>query len=228
MKFGIIVAARTGSKRLPGKALMPILGTPVISLIVRRLKTSKRVSKIIFATTVLPEDDELTETVQREGVDVFRGSESDVLSRYVNAALPYDFDFVVRITGDCPFVDGTTLDHILEQCLKFPSFDLVTTKPAYPHGIDYEVYPKKLLEEINGLHLTKEEREHHLNYIYRNEKKFKIHRLIPPAELTLKDTIFLLDTPEDYAMMTAMLKGLNDIFISPVELIKKYLHANYI
>lgn len=226
MKFGIIIAARLGSRRLPGKAMLPLLGIPVISLIIRRLKTSVLASKIVFATTVLAEDDKLAELVQKEGVDVFRGSDKDVLSRYVNAASLHDVNYVVRVTGDCPFVDGSTLDHVLDECRKLPSFDLVTTKPAYPHGIDFEIYPRKILEEINKLNISGQEREHHLNYIYKNEKNFNIQRLLPPSDLVMNDTIFLLDTPEDYAAMNAMVKDVNDIFISPSELVKRHAHAN--
>jgi len=226
IKFGVIIAARSGSKRLPGKALLPLFGIPVIVLIIRRLRTSRKADKIVFATTDLPEDDVLAEVVRKEGIDVFRGASEDVLSRYVNAALRYDFNYVVRVTGDCPFVDGETLDQVLEQCVKFPSFDLATTKPNYPHGIDYEIYPKKILEEINKLDITSEDREHHLNYIYNHKSSFRIYRLQPPAELLCDETLFLLDTTSDYNLIKGMIKDINDIFISPIELIKRYASAN--
>ena len=202
------------------------MGIPVITLVIRRLKTSRIASQLVFATTQLAEDDELASVAEKEGVDVFRGAVDDVLSRYVEAASKYDFDYVVRVTGDCPFVDGPTLDQVLKQCITLSAFDLVTTKPAYPHGIDYEIYPKSFLESINKLPLTRKEREHHLNYIYKNEQKFKIKRLAPPVELKMRDTIFLLDTPSDYVNIKALLKDVDDIFVSPAELIKKHLYAN--
>ena len=226
MTFGVIIAARMGSKRLPGKALLPLMGIPVISFIIRRLKKSKLASNIIFATTLLKEDDELASVAQNEGVEVFRGSENDVLSRYVQAASAYNFNYVVRITGDCPFVDAHTLDYVLNQCKSLRSFDLATTKPAYPHGIDYEIYPKVVLEKINELPLTAEEREHHLNFFYKNENQFTIQHLQPPPDLKLEDTIFLLDTAIDYANINAILRDINNIFVSPSELIKKHINAN--
>lgn len=220
----MIIAARTGSRRLPGKALLPLMSVPVICLLIRRLKTSKLAEKIVFATTQLPEDDLLAETVKKEGIEVFRGSTDDVLNRYVEAALSFDAEYAVRVTGDCPFVDGSTLDIVLERCREIGSFDLVTTKPAYPHGIDYEVYRKNLLAEIYHLELTAEDREHILNYVYRNEDIFKIVRLEPPVELKSEKTIFLLDTPEDYQRMKTLVEGVLDIHVSPSELIR--IHEN--
>ena len=74
-KYGIIIAARTGSKRLPGKVLLPIHNLPMIVFLIRRVLNTKLADKIVFATTCLPEDDELCAVVRREGIPVFRGAE---------------------------------------------------------------------------------------------------------------------------------------------------------
>lgn len=227
MKFGVIIAARMNSQRLPGKALLPFLGIPAIVFLLRRLKKSKLIHEIILATTVLPEDDVLAQKAKQEDIAVFRGSSDDVLSRYVEAARNRNFDYAVRVTGDCPFVDGPTLDFILAKCPELSEFDLVTTKPAYPHGIDYEIYPVKLLGKINSLtDLSPVDREHILNYLYRNEKKYKIFRLEPPQELLLEDSSFLLDTQSDYERLTNLCKGFDDIYLRVPDLVKRIKHDN--
>jgi spore coat polysaccharide biosynthesis protein SpsF len=221
MRFGAVIAARTGSTRLPGKALLPLLGLPVITLLLRRIRTSRLLDDLIFATTTLPQDDLLAETVAAEGTRVFRGPVDDVLSRYVLAGELLEAEYGVRVTGDCPFIDGPTLDFALNACRAQPRFDLLTTKPAFPHGIDYEVYSKAVLAEVNRQTLRPDEREHILNHIYEHEGRYRIIRIAPPPGMKTDQTIFLLDTQEDYRRMQAMTAGTEDIFISPVELIRK-------
>jgi spore coat polysaccharide biosynthesis protein SpsF len=229
MKFGVIIAARTGSKRLPNKALLPLMGIPMIVFLIRRIITSNLASEIVFATTALEEDERLAEIVKAEGIPVFRGSRDDVLGRYVEAAKSYTFDYTIRVTGDCPFVDGETLDRVLQRCLEIREFDLVTTKPFYPHGIDYEICPNRLLEEIhNTKKLTAEEREHMLNYIYNNEKNYKIYRVQPTDDIRIDETIFLVDTPSDFRRITKLLDGIDNIHIKVSDLIKKYRYENQI
>ena len=93
MKFGAIIAARSGSRRLPGKAILPLFGFPMIQALVKRLKTSHELSEIVFATTQLPEDDQLARIAEEEQIPVFRGSENNVLDRYVQAAKGRNFEY---------------------------------------------------------------------------------------------------------------------------------------
>ena len=226
MEFGVIIAARTGSARLPGKVLLPLMGLPVLVFLLRRLKTSQMTSRFIVATTDRPEDNSLAEVAEKEGARVFRGSSDNVLGRYVLAARGESFDYAVRATGDCPFIDGTTLDRVLKQCVALPSYDLVSTKPAFPHGIDYEIYPKVLFEQIDQDNPTPEEREHICNYIYSRSGQYNIVRLTPPSDMVCAQRLFLLDTPEDYSRMCRLLDGEHDIHISPADVIRKYNHEN--
>jgi|GEM_PF-3131292 len=202
------------------------MGVPVVSFIIRRLKTSRLLSEIVLATTVLPEDDRVAEIGRQEAIGVYRGSSEDVLGRYVKAAENRGFDHAVRVTGDCPFVDGETLDYVLESCLREKTFDLMTTKPAFPHGVDYEVYPTRVLKEIDAMPaLPSSEREHILNHVYDNAAEYRIKRLTPPPDLVLDETIFLLDTREDYDRMQLLLAGETDPLVRPSHLIRKHLHS---
>jgi spore coat polysaccharide biosynthesis protein SpsF len=221
MRFGAVITARTGSTRLPGKALLPLMGLPVITLLLRRIRTSRLLDDLIFATTTLPQDDRLAETVAAEGVQVFRGTVDDVLGRCVGAGDLLEAEYGVRITGDCPFVDGPTLDFVLNACRTQPRFDLLTTKPSFPHGIDYEVYALSVLADANRQNLSAPEREHMLNHLYTHEERYRIIRLAPPPELKTDRTLFLLDTQDDFRRMQTMTAGIEDIFISPAELIRR-------
>jgi spore coat polysaccharide biosynthesis protein SpsF len=221
MRFGAIVAARTGSARLPGKALLPLMGLPVISLLLRRIRTSRMLDELIFATTTLPQDDRLAQTVAAEGVRVFRGAVDDVLDRCVQAGALLGVEYGVCITGDCPFVDGPSLDFVLSASRTLAPFDLLTTKPAFPHGIDYEVYAASVLADVNRQALGRPQREHILNHLYEHEERYRIVRLSPPPELMTAQPLFLLDTPEDYQRLQAMTAGSDDIHMTPAELIRR-------
>ncbi len=225
MKIGVVVAARTGSTRLPGKVLMPLLGEPLILFILKRLAVSQLASEIILATTDLPQDDELADVVSQAGFAVYRGSEQDVLGRYVEAVRGCGFDYVARATGDCPLIDGATLDAVLAECSTLQPFDLATTKPAFPHGIDYEVYAASLLETIHEFpDVTESDREHIMNYIYRNEQRYRIHRLVPPPLLRFSAE-FLIDTPADYSRIAALLSGETSIYIPAQDVAAKEKYA---
>ncbi len=225
MKFGVILAARTNSRRLPGKAMLPLMGLPVTQLLIKRIKTSKLADKIILATSDLPGDDALAEIAKKEGIGVFRGSLNDVLGRYVQAGKLYDFDYCIRITGDEPFLDGPTLDYVIQKAIEIKDFDMVTSNHTFTPGIGYEIYPKALLEKIDSeLNPTEEEREHVTLYIYQKKdlKKYKIFLLDPLENLTLKDRIFLLDTQEDYEAMQKLTEGVADIYTTPQQFVEIY------
>ena len=127
MKTICIVQARCASTRLPNKVMLPICGRTVISYVLSRLEKSTKIDQIIVATTNLPSDDTLVEHVQNLGFKVFRGSENDVLNRYVSAAKLYEAEVVVRITAD---VHHLIVDMVIDEFLNdqvickyhFPSF----------------------------------------------------------------------------------------------------------
>ena len=109
MKIVAIVQARLGSKRLPNKVLAPIGDTPIIEFLLNRLSKSHHISEIVLATSTNGINDQLASVVENLGYRVVRGSENDVLQRYVDTAKATNADVVVRITGDCPFVDPSII-----------------------------------------------------------------------------------------------------------------------
>lgn len=137
-----------GSTRFPGKVMRPILGTPMIELLMSRLARARRVDRVVLATSDHARDDALAAHVAALGHGVFRGSESDVLARFHGAAQATGADVVVRITGDCPLVDPALVDAAVEDFLSGGA-DYVgnVAPPSYPDGLDVEVFSAAALAE---------------------------------------------------------------------------------
>jgi spore coat polysaccharide biosynthesis protein SpsF (cytidylyltransferase family) len=147
-KVGIVIQARMGSTRLPGKVMMKIRNKTIIEIIVERLKGIKNVDKIILATSKNAENNILEREAERLDIDCFRGSEENVLDRFYGVVQKFNLDIVVRVTGDCPLIDIG----IIEEALEFfeeKKADIVsnTNKRTYPHGLDFEIFTRKSLEK---------------------------------------------------------------------------------
>lgn len=202
-KVGIIVAARTNSRRLPGKALLPLAGHPMILYLLARLKPVQGAS-VIFATTQLESDDEIARVVAQAGVPVFRGSADDLVARHVAAAEMFGFDTVGRVTGDCPFVNAQMVDFCLKQAEGLDAFDLASTKGAFPVGLDIELYSAPVMARLNAqADLTESHREHLTLYMYNNDR-FAIRQLHPPADWPATARSFTVDTRTDYDQAAAL------------------------
>ncbi|HHW12626.1 MAG TPA: NTP transferase domain-containing protein, partial [Firmicutes bacterium] len=113
MDTAIIVQARMGSTRLPGKIMKKVLGKPLLEYQLERLLRVKLADKVIIATTDNGEEQPIIDLCQRLGVPYFRGPEQDVLARYYGAATQYGADVVVRITSDCPLIDPAVVDKVI-------------------------------------------------------------------------------------------------------------------
>lgn len=203
MKTIAIVQARTGSTRLPGKVMCTVGGIPLIGLLLMRLSKSVRIDQIVVATTTLASDQSLADYVSMLGYDVFRGSETDVLDRFYQAASKHNPDVLVRITGDCPLIDPDLVDQTIaayeEQSVDFLSNAHV---PTYPDGLDTAVFSFASLERAHREATSQYDREHVATYI-RNSGLFKLGRLFnlvdysgerwtvdEPADLKVVSNIF--------------------------------------
>src|SRR5213595_2820514 len=113
MKITAIVQARMGSTRLPGKVLMDLGGLPVLSRVIRRLQRATLVNEVAVATTVSAKDDDIVKACNDCGVRYFRGSEEDVLNRYLKAGEQFQAGAIVRITSDCPLIDSELVDDVI-------------------------------------------------------------------------------------------------------------------
>lgn len=147
MKTVAIVQARMGSTRLPNKVMKPIGGMPMIELLLARLACATEVDEIVVATSEDVRNQPLADHVEAKGYRCFRGSENDVLDRYLQAAKAASADIVVRITGDCPLIDPILVDEVIRR-FKAGGVDYNSniSPPSYPDGLDTEVFTFAALE----------------------------------------------------------------------------------
>jgi spore coat polysaccharide biosynthesis protein SpsF len=170
-----ILQARMGSTRFPSKVLMEIKGKSLLESYVDRVRPSKSIDKIIIATTIKENDDQIEHLAAKIGVECFRGSENDLLDRYYQCARKCKADVIVRLTPDDPFVDHEVIDRAVGIFLK-QKVDFVTNhfEPTYPEGLDIEVYSFQAMEKSWKEAKLLSEREHVFPYIQNNPDKFKI------------------------------------------------------
>lgn len=193
-----ILQARMTSTRLPGKVLAPVLGEPMIGRQLERLSRSRRLNRIMVATSTDASDDPLANYCEGLGYSVFRGSLSDVLDRYCGAmAQVSEADVIVRLTADCPLADWTVIDATIDRLHETGS-DYASNTPAvrtYPHGLDVEVMRRAALEQAGREARDPYEREHVTPYIHRRPETFRIASLSrAPSLAHLRWTV---DFPED-------------------------------
>jgi glutamate-1-semialdehyde 2,1-aminomutase len=171
-KITAVVQARMLSTRLPGKVLKKISDKTLLEILTRRLMKSKKISDLIVATTDHPSDDLIVTECKRLGIKVFRGSQYDVLNRYFLAAEMSVADVVVRITADCPLIDSTLLDNLIDR---FEDSDCEyasnTNPPSYPDGFDMEIFTFGILSRANLEATDLFDREHVTPWIKRHAKK---------------------------------------------------------
>ena len=169
-----IVQARTDSKRLPGKVLKKINENTLIQLLLGRLKNSKLISEIVLATTASNEDDFLANYINQLGYKVHRGSTTNVLERFFNAAKIFNANTVVRITGDCPLIDSEIVDKVINYYfISDCDYASNTICPTFPDGLDVEVFSFRALKQAFLQAKTDHEKEHVTPYI-KNSKKFTL------------------------------------------------------
>jgi glutamate-1-semialdehyde 2,1-aminomutase len=137
-----IVQARLGSERLPGKVLKKIGNQTSIHRQIERLRKASTLDSVVLATTQLDRDDPLVAHAVSLDLEVYRGPEGDVLSRYVEIALELKPELIVRITGDCPLIDPGIVDDVV-AIAKTGKSDYYSNvePPTYPKGLDVEVFP---------------------------------------------------------------------------------------
>jgi len=172
-----IIQARTGSTRLPAKILKDVCGRKLLEHEILRVKRSNLIDKIIVATTDKAEDDVVASIAEKTGVDIFRGSENDVLDRYYQVASKFPDPIVVRLTGDCPVIDHEIIDLVIDYYLKNKEkYDYVSNvRPAtYPDGMDVEVFSFSALAKSWQEAKLPSEREHVTGYIGKNPQIFSI------------------------------------------------------
>ena len=196
-----------GATRLPGKMTKKIGGKPALLHVIERVNKIKGCDAIILATTDNKRDDVLEKIVKRANILVYRGSENDVLDRYYQAAKLFELDIIVRITGDCPFLDPKITKDCIDVYMK-GNYDYVSNchPPFLPDGLDTEVCSFVALEKIWLNAKLPIEREHVFTYIFNNPKKFKIFNV--SYEKDLSHLRLTLDEQADLLLLRKVYKKL--------------------
>jgi spore coat polysaccharide biosynthesis protein SpsF len=205
----IIVQARMGSTRLPGKVLKPIAGRPMLSYQVERLRRVRLANAIVVATTTNLADVAIVEFCAAEGISCVRGSEGDVLSRYYDAARLISAEAIVRVTSDCPLICPELIDQMIGHFTDVTeSFDYVSNmiKPSWPYGMAVEVFSAAALWEAHDKASAPDEREHVTPYIYWRPDKFRIKSVQMSPDLSHHR--WTVDTPEDFELVSRILEVL--------------------
>ena len=206
MNTHIIVQARMNSSRLPRKVLKIVLGKTLLEYQLERLNRVVNVDKIIVATTDQSIDDSIVELCDRLSTPTYRGSESDVLRRYAEAAQMYGSSTIVRITSDCPLIDPALIDRTIDF-YKESTFDYVSTdNDVYPRGMNVEVFSKTMLDIANNKALKSADREHVTPYFYQHPELFSIGTYTEAIQAS--QYRLTVDTPEDFQLIQVLLENI--------------------
>lgn len=202
-RVGIVIQARMGSTRLPGKVLMPIGGTPLLDLILDRLERSRTRAAVVVATSGDTRNDVIASHCLTRRVACFRGSEQDVLDRYVACARAHDFAHVLRLTADNPFTDIVELDRLVATHLR-ESNDYTHSFGSLPIGVGAEIFTRHALERSAAEGHAPNHREHVNEYIQENPDSFRIGTLEIPAAKCCPALRLTVDTSEDHARASVL------------------------
>jgi len=186
-RLGIVLQARLGSSRLPGKVLRPLAGTPMLDRVLVRLRQIRGAGVVVVATTAEERDDPVAEHASAAGIEIFRGSEHDVLDRYYRCALAFDLDPIVRATADNPFVDPEEGDRLVDY-FTAGDFDYAAASSdlgnGLPIGTGLEVMSRAALEQSWRYGTAPHHREHVNEYILENRHLFRCGAPpVPPSKL---------------------------------------------
>ena len=201
MRKVAIIQARMQSTRLPGKVMKTLAGERVLWHVVTRVKETMGLDDVIVATSTESADDVIADYCRRQGWLCHRGSEQDVLSRYLEGARNTDAGIVVRITSDCPFISPLIIDRML-KAFNPDSMDYMSTnypKRSFPVGLDCEIMTMEALERAGRDATRSHDREHVTAYIYTHPGEFRLQGFA--CDTDMSDIRITLDTEEDYRLL---------------------------
>lgn len=202
-----VIQARMGSTRLPGKVLLPILGRPMLSLQIERIKRAKLIDQIVIATSGHPSDLPIQQFAQENGILCIRGAVDDVLDRYYQAAKRTQAEHIVRLTGDCPLSDPDVIDAVVRHHVRHhEDYTSNVHPPTYPDGFDVEVLTMRALQEAWNNADAASEREHVTSYFRRELPHVARGNISHDSDVS--DIRLTVDEPEDYEVVKRVFEGL--------------------
>ena len=203
--IGCIIQARVGSKRFPKKILKNLdKKYNVLEYVINQLKYSKKIDKIIIATTLSKQDEVIIDFAKKHNYEYFRGSENDVLDRFYQCAKKFNLDTIVRITSDCPLIDPNIVDQVIEKFTLTNNDYVTNTFPrTFPKGLDVEIFNFIVLANMWKNATLPSEREHVTQFVF-NNKKFKIENF--KNEQNLSSLRWTIDYEKDYEFLCKIIQ----------------------
>jgi spore coat polysaccharide biosynthesis protein SpsF len=202
-----ILQARMSSTRLPGKVLKILQGKPMISHQIDRISRSKKIDKLIIATSTDKSDDSLETIAKNTNVDCFRGSLNNVLTRFYDAAFQFQPSHIVRLTGDCPLTDPKIIDQVISFYLS-GNYDYVSNsvEATFPDGLDVEIFNFQTLQEAFIEAKFPSQREHVTPFINSQPNRYQLGCFKQSTDLS--HLRWAVDEPEDFEFVSEVFKSL--------------------
>jgi spore coat polysaccharide biosynthesis protein SpsF len=208
----MIMQARMGSSRLPGKSVLPLAGRPLASRVIERVRRSRLVDEFVLATTNKTEDDPLVMLAEEAGIASFRGAENDLVDRYYQAAATFGADVIVRVPADNPVPEPSEIDRIIgfhiEKQNDFSSNYPDVFDNGYPDGIGAEVFSFSALRQVWETSADPRNREHPHTNFYEHPELFRLGTIQCPSEFRRPDIILDVNTRKEYEFLAQLYDAL--------------------
>lgn len=203
--FVVYLQARISSTRLPGKVLFDINGMPMIQRQINRIWQSKKINGLVVLIPDSSENDGLHTELIKLNVDVFRGSENDVLQRFIDASNKFPARNIIRLTADCPLIMPEIIDEMIEEFSEHsPDYLSNTLTETYPDGLDVEIFSTSAMRKLSGLNLDSLEREHVTLGIYNRPEMFRLENF--ESLVDLSNQRWTVDYPDDIEFIRGVFK----------------------
>lgn len=214
--LGIILQARTGSTRMPEKVIRPFYqDQSILDILLEKVK--KTGVPVVLATTVNPSDDRICLLAEKHQVPVFRGSENDVLERFIQTARQFGFNKIIRVCADNPFLDFAGMQTLIAMFEKsdadYLSFKLAGNKPSIltHFGFWTEAVRLDALEKAQELTTDNLYHEHVTNFVYGHPDLFHVQFIqADPLVFSRTDIRMTLDTPEDFEIQQKIYAAISE------------------
>ncbi len=207
MRTVAIIQARMGSLRLPGKVLMDLCGKPVLWHIVKRLKQCSNLNDIVVATSTTEADTTIVKFCKRYKIKFFRGSESDVLRRYIDAADNFKADYIVRITGDAPLIEPREIDRFIKVMTGKGADYFVEDPDVFSIHEGFSVVSLSILKKVYRLSDIRDYHKEHVTIYLKEHPEFGKTVCFKPAKVFQKAGYRLsIDNMADFKFMEGIYK----------------------
>ena len=205
-----VIQARVGSTRLPKKMILELANFPILEWVIRRVKESTLLDEVWLATSTLPENDALERIASEFGVNVFRGDEINVFSRFQEICSVTGASHIVRVCADNPLVCPIEINRVIGLALENPESYCFNHIPQmannYVDGAGAEVVPRTYVQYMSEQFLSPQDLEHVTKYIWDHQEVFKLQTIPAPLDLSYPHVRLDVDTPADFLMMENRLR----------------------